>query len=63
VFVEGVSYFGNPVCGFVVFCGQDLSAGFADVIFSGHEVVGKSPHVSCPNVPVGAIQYILYEND
>jgi hypothetical protein len=64
VFVEGVSQFGkNPVCGFVVLCGQDLSTEFADFIFSGHEVVGKKPHVSCPNVPVSAIQYILYEKD
>jgi len=46
VFVEGVSQFGkNPVCGFVVVCGQDLSTEFADFIFGGHEVevIGESP--------------------
>jgi serine/threonine protein kinase len=43
LFVEGVSQFGkNPVCGFVVLCGQDLSTEFADFIFGGHEVIGKA---------------------
>ena len=43
MFVEGVSQFGkNPVCGFVVVCGQDLNTEFADLIFGGHEVIGES---------------------
>ena len=64
VCVEGVSQFGkNPVCGFVVLCGQDLSAVFSDFIFSGHESSQGKPYVSSRNVPVGSIRCILYEKD
>jgi hypothetical protein len=62
VCVEGVSQFGkNPVCGFVVLSGQNLSTEFADFVFSGHEVVGEKPYLSSRNVPVSSIQYTQYE--